>query len=108
MDWDKYGQREAQRNSWDKRVQAIRCVSCHRLRHHPKQDDVRTWNCGCGGMSFVSSYPHPDEMNLALKLYSREIEQSGVYSQIAREILNDGRAKHPLGSDMPERKIILT
>ncbi len=103
MNWDKWGKREAQRNAWDKRVQAIRCQSCHRLRMHPKMDDPRTWNCGCGGMSFISSHPHNDEMQLAMKLYAREIETSGAYTRIAEEILNEGRAKHPLAGDMPIR-----
>lgn len=108
MDWGRYRAREAQRNTWDKRVQCIRCTSCHRLRAHPRQDDPRTWNCGCGGMSFVSSQPHNDEMQTAVKLYSRDIEVGGVYTRIAEEILNEGRAKHPLEGDMPLRARLYT
>jgi hypothetical protein len=64
------------RRTRDPRVQAIRCTSCHRLRAHPR--DARTYNCGCGGTAFVASFPHPDEEQIALKLYAREIEESNI------------------------------
>jgi hypothetical protein len=57
----------------DLRVQAIRCSDCHRLRENPTKERVA---CGCGSIRFVSSYPHPDEEELALKLYAREIEEA--------------------------------
>ena len=103
MSWDAWGRREFQRNASDKRVQAIRCTSCHRLRQHPKQDDPRTCNCPCGGFSFVNSFPHPDEEQLAIKLYSRELEENGTFTNIAKEVLDDWRAKHPVAGDTPER-----
>lgn len=53
-----------------KRVQAIRCADCHRLRRHP--DKVRL-NCACGSLRFVKTFPHPDEEQLALKLYADEV-----------------------------------
>ena len=71
----------------DPRVQAIRCINCHRLRHHPKTDDPRTWNCVCGGIQFVASFPHDDELQLAIKLYSRELEENGTYNAISQEII---------------------
>jgi len=74
----------------DPRVQAIRCVNCHRLRHHPKSDDPRTWNCGCGGIEFVSSFPHDDELQIALKLYERELEENNTYSLISQELIRSG------------------
>ena len=71
----------------DPRVQAIRCLSCHRLRPYPKKDEPKTLYCGCGGISFQNSFPHDDELQIALKLYSREIEESGVYNKISQEII---------------------
>jgi hypothetical protein len=69
-------------------------------------DDPRTHFCVCGGIGFVSSVPQPDEEQLALKLYGRELEEGGAYTKIAREILDDWRAEHPLDGDTPERKRI--
>lgn len=103
MDWIKWKARNQKRNKSDKRVQCIRCRDCNRLRAHPRQDDPRTWNCGCGGLTFVSSHPHPDELQLAIRLYSRDIEEQNSYSNVAKEILDDWRAKHPLEGDTPER-----
>ncbi len=58
----------------DLRVQAIRCMDCHRLRRHPsgKRPD-----CDCGSIRFVSTRPHPDEEQLAMELYAKEIELLG-------------------------------
>ncbi len=69
----------------DIRVQAIRCMDCHRLRLHPN-NGLR--NCGCGSIRFVSTFPHPDEEQLARKLYAKEIEKSNVYTKISQEIVN--------------------
>jgi hypothetical protein len=85
-DYAAWARREHRRNTFDKRVQAIRCSSCKRLRQHPQQDDLRTWACGCGGIEFVNSFPHPDEEQLALKLYQREIEESGIYEKITQDM----------------------
>jgi hypothetical protein len=71
----------------DPRVQAIRCLSCHRLRRHPKKEDPRSFNCGCGGLAFEETSPHDDELQIALKLYAQEIEESGVYNKISQEII---------------------
>jgi hypothetical protein len=71
----------------DPRVQAIRCLGCHRLRPHPKTEDPRTWNCGCGGIRFEATFPHDDELALALRLYSREIEERNLYGVIAQEVI---------------------
>ena len=68
----------------DVRVQAIRCSDCHRLRRHPNKGVP---NCACGSVRFVSTFPHPDEEQIALKLYEKEIEESNVYGTIAQEIV---------------------
>ncbi len=68
----------------DVRVQAIRCMDCHRLRLHPNNG---ARNCGCGSIRFVSTFPHPDEEQLAIKLYSKELEESNVYTKISQEIV---------------------
>ena len=73
----------------DARVQAIRCKNCHRLRAHPKLDDHLTYECGCGGVQFFATFPHPDEEQLALKLYAREIEEKNLYSNLAQEIIRE-------------------
>lgn len=72
----------------DPRVQAIRCTDCHRLRAHPT-GDPRTFYCGCGGVRFVDTFPHDDELKVALKLYAREIEESNLYVKIAQEIIQE-------------------
>ena len=59
----------------DHRVQAIRCSDCHRLRKNPSKGEV---SCGCGSIRFVSSYPHPDEEELAMKLYAKEIGERNL------------------------------
>lgn len=74
----------------DPRVQAIRCLNCHRLRKHPRTDDPRTWNCVCGGIQFVKSHPHEDELQIALKLYSRELEENNTYGAVAQEVIRSG------------------
>lgn len=74
----------------DPRVQAIRCVGCHRLRAHPKKDDPRTLFCGCGGIAFIAAFPHDDELQLAVKLYSRELEENNTYGAIAQEVIRSG------------------
>jgi len=73
----------------DPRVQAIRCLGCNRLRQHPKKDDPRTWNCGCGGIQFVTTFPHDDELPLAMKLYARELEENNTYSLMSQELIRD-------------------
>ena len=73
----------------DPRVQAIRCKHCNRLRQHPRTDDWKSFYCGCGSMQFVASFPHPDEEQLALKLYSRELEEKNTYSALAEELLDE-------------------
>ena len=64
----------------DDRIQAIRCRGCHRLRPYPV--DGKTFFCGCGGRDFVSSFPHPDEEKLALKLYERQIEERNLWRKL--------------------------
>ncbi len=71
-------------------------------------DDVRTWNCGCGAIEFVASFPHPHEEQIALRLYSRELEENNTYSGIANELMDDWRSRYGHASDQPEKKIILT
>ena len=73
----------------DPRVQAIRCSRCNRLRSHPRTDDPRTFNCGCGGVEFYDTFPHGDEVQLALKLYSRELEENNTYSLMSRELIRE-------------------
>jgi len=75
--------------SADPRVQAIRCSKCHRLRAHPKKDDPRTFNCGCGGLSFETTFPHDDELPLALKLYARELEENNTYTLMSQELIRE-------------------
>lgn len=91
----------------DKRVQAIRCRSCHRLRQHPRTDDFRTWSCGCGSLQFFASFPHPDEEQIALKLYHREIEEANLYTRLGQEIIADWRHRLAEPEDKPEPKIII-
>jgi len=86
ISWEEYGRRA--KEITDPRVQCIRCTNCHRLRHHPVKDDPRTWNCGCGGMSFQDAFPHNDELSLAIKLYSREIEINNLYGHLAMEVIH--------------------
>ena len=73
----------------DPRVQAIRCMSCHRLRPHPKNDDPRSFNCGCGGIRFETTFPHDDELQLACKLYSRELEENNTYSLASQKLIRE-------------------
>ena len=73
----------------DKRVQAIRCYNCHRLRAHPNSEDHLTHMCGCGGVRFFATFPHPDEEQLALKLYAREIEEANLYTNLAQELIRE-------------------
>ncbi len=53
-----------------KRVQAIRCADCHRLRRHPNNGRL---NCACGSLRFMKTFPYEDEEQLALKLYADEV-----------------------------------
>ena len=69
----------------DIRVQAIRCMDCHRLRSPPTKGRP---NCACGSIRFVSTFPHPDEEQLALKLYASEIEAKNLYDKIAQEVVH--------------------
>jgi hypothetical protein len=101
--WDIWANREKTQNRNDCRVQAIRCSSCHRLRPHPRNDVPHSRNCGCGGIEFHATLPHPDEEAIARKLYDRELQERGTYTAIAREITNDWRAKHPVRGDIPKR-----
>lgn len=97
------------REKWaDPRVTAIRCMSCYRLRQYPQGNAVATWACGCGGTRFVPTFPHPDEEQLALKLYSREIEERGLYAKVAQEVIDNHRISYEEPGDMPDKKIILT
>lgn len=73
----------------DPRVQAIRCLDCRRLRRHPKTDDPRTWNCVCGGIQFVRSFPHDDELQIACKLYERELEENNTYTLMSQELIRE-------------------
>lgn len=66
----------------DDRIQAIRCMGCHRLRPHPRgnvdaasviTDSARV--CICGDIRIMKTFPLEDEEQLALKLYAREIEE---------------------------------
>ena len=97
----------------DPRVQALRCKDCHRLRRPPT---ARRPNCACGSIRFVSTFPHPDEEQIALKLYAPEIEAANLYGLIAREVIADHQATN-VGcksklfgdpGDVPEKKIIIT
>jgi len=58
-------------------------------------------------MQFVPSYAHPDEMQIAWKLYSRQIDERNVFGRIYQEIIHDWRVKQDRLGDTPERKIIL-
>jgi len=59
-------------------------------------------------MQFVGSMPHPDEEQLALKLYAREIEESNLYGAVAGEILSEWKEKQGYhDEEQEERKIIL-
>ena len=93
----------------DPRIQVIRCKSCGRLRAHPRTDDTSTWNCGCGSIQFVASFPHPDEMELANRLYSRDFEEKNLYMNTAREIMDGWREQYGPRSERPKAtKVILT
>jgi hypothetical protein len=87
----------------DRRVRAIRCMSCRRLREHPKPFLTKTWACGCGATKFVQSFPHEDEMQRALILYGQEIEERNLYAAISQEILNDHRIDYKEPGDTPGR-----
>jgi len=65
----------------DRRVQAIRCLSCHRLRPHPRDDVPESFNCWCGGVRFVPSFPFPDEETWALSIYKPELEEGKPWEQ---------------------------
>jgi len=78
-----------QQGAADPRVQAIRCLACHRLRPYPKKDEPRTLYCGCGCISFASTFPHDDELQVAIRLYSRELEENNTYSLMSQEIIRD-------------------
>lgn len=86
VSWEEWGKREVEIS--DPRVQAIRCTGCHRLRQHPEQDDPRTLYCGCGGITFQDAFPHDDEVQLAIRLYSRQIEEKGLYAAVAAEVVH--------------------
>jgi hypothetical protein len=94
----------------DPRVQAIRCNSCHRLRAYPVQRGTKYGkgrHCHCGGVSFHPTFPHPDEEQLALKLYAQEIEKSNLYGIISREVVSDWRAEHGSDDDKPQTKRLI-
>jgi len=44
-------------------------------------------NCVCGSIRFVSSYPRPNEEQIAVKLYEKEIEEANLYTKIAQEVV---------------------
>jgi hypothetical protein len=90
----------------DPRVPVIRCSGCHRLRKHPRTEDSRTWACGCGCWQFIQSFPHDDEIPLALKLYEDEIDQKEPWKKAAKEIIEDWRKKYGHGNDVPQQKRI--
>ena len=87
MDWKTWGEIEKKRNRWDKRVQAIRCSGCHRLRAHPTKERI---SCACGSLEFIDTVPHDDELPIALKLYEREIEERNLYGKVAQELIATG------------------
>ena len=89
----------------DPRVTAIRCKCCNRLRQHPRTDDWKSFYCGCGGTQFFASFPHPDEEQLALKLYARDLEERNSYSIIADEILEEWQVGQ--GRPPESKKIII-
>lgn len=91
----------------DPRIPVVRCRVCHRLRPHPRIDDTRTWNCDCGSMQFFSSFPHDDELELAKRLYSRDIEEKNMYARVATEIMDEWRAKYGIPTDKPKPKVII-
>lgn len=64
----------------DDRIVPIRCTSCNRLRPYPH--NYEDAHCGCGGLAFISSWPHPDEEALALKIYSRQIEERNLWRRL--------------------------
>lgn len=64
----------------DDRIIAIRCLSCNRLRQYPV--DFKTAMCACGSMRFTETTPHPDEEQIALKLYERQIEERNLWKNL--------------------------
>lgn len=88
----------------DPRVPVIRCSGCHRLRQHPRTEDSRTWACGCGCWQFIQSFPHPDEVPLALQLYRHDIEQKEPWRKAAQEIIDEWRNQYGDDDDKPQRK----
>ena len=89
MDAKTWRKRELTRNRYDKRVQAIRCMSCHRLRAHPTKTRI---NCdACGAVGFEATFPDADEERIAFQLYEKEIESTNIYDSIAQEILDGWR-----------------
>jgi hypothetical protein len=85
-DYAAWARRERTRGQRDLRVQAIRCLNCHRLRAYPTN---RVPFCACGGAEFVKTFPHPDEEQIALRLYSRQLEENNAYGRIAQELIED-------------------
>ena len=63
----------------DKRVQAIRCTSCRRLRPHPIGDQPDTLWCACGGREFQLSGVLPDEEDLAVEMYEPQLKERGLW-----------------------------
>ena len=63
---------------FDPRVQAIRCLHCHRLRPHPNTEG--TLACMCGGRTFEASYPMPGEETWAVTIYEQELRKAGLWS----------------------------
>jgi len=44
---------------------------------------MATFLCHCGCARFSSTVPHPDEEQLAVKLYEQEIEESKAWSNLS-------------------------
>ena len=90
-------------------------MSCHRLRPYPR--DESSWRCLCGGIRFEATYPHPDEEQIALKLYEREIEErrprdvGGFFREVpgASVIKKGGMALDPVirGSKYDQLNVII-
>ena len=69
-----------QQGERDDRITAIRCSGCNRLRAHPV--NFATFMCACGCTRFSPTFPFPEEEQLALKLYSRQIEERNLWKNL--------------------------
>ena len=69
-----------QQGERDDRITAYRCLTCNRLRAQPV--DMATFLCACGSARFSPTNVLPDEEQIALRLYSRQIEERNLWKHL--------------------------